>query len=437
MKFRTRRFPAALAVAALPLALLSIAPSAGGAVLGTLKIGPPTGSQSTLFDMSTLAGKACPAGTDYAQAIVTGGTAPVLTDDNPGVITSPDDYSHFQGPSGNVVMAAGRTMSTVFAEVGVTVPSGVFTYKLQCLDSDFQITDEYTNTVTWTPAAGAGNGTYVASSTATPTEVTVGLENPGPVVSGTANVLSATVTPADAAGTVRFKSGTTFLTNPINVVAGHATLDSYVGAAGLNNLTAVFTPTDAAAFGSDTSAVTAYSVLGAPAVSGTVRVGQKLTCTTPAVAPGIALPSTGRTVLWFRNGTSTGSGANPVTAPPSWLNQNISCKVTLTKDLTKVERTSAARKVTAGAAPVARVRPKVLGTARVARTLTCSPGTWSPTASSYRYQWFRGAAKIPGKINRTYRTVRADKGKSLSCQVTAVKTGYLSGVAKAPARKIL
>ncbi|RYG57010.1 MAG: hypothetical protein EON56_03215 [Alphaproteobacteria bacterium] len=79
----------------------------------------------------------------------------------------------------------------------------------------------------------------------------------------------------------------------------------------------------------------------------------------------------------------------------------------------------------------------MLGTAKVGRILTCSKGTWSPAATSYKYQWFRGTTALRGKVASTYKTVAADKGKLVTCKVTALKTGYTSGLAAATARKIL
>lgn len=438
MKMHNRRLGRLLGLSialVLPVAMLGTAPAAQAVPrVGPLKVTPATGNQSTAIDLATLPGQDCPAGTGSIQVLMTGG---ILTEELPGVVNGNTDIGLVQGPSDNLAFPAGRSLGEVFAENGITSLSGTYTLRLQCLDTNLQATDEFTITTQWTAGGTSGTGTYVAASTATATSTVVGLENAGPVLSGATNVLTATVTPTDAVGTVRFKSGSTFISSPINVVGGTATLDSYVGAAGLNNLTAVFTPTDPDTYGASTSAVKTYSVLGTPTVSGTTRVGQKLTCVAPAVAPGVALPATGKAVLWLKNGVSTGSSANPVTAPASWLNANITCRVTLTKDAVSVNRTSAAKKVTAGVAPRYTVRPKVLGTTRVGRLLTCSPGTWSPAATSYKYQWFRGAAAISGKTARTYRTVRADKGKLVTCRVTAVRTGHLSGVAKAPARKIL
>lgn len=438
MKKHNRRLGRLLGLSitlALPVVMLSHAPAAQAVPrVGPIKVSPATGNQSTLIDLSTLAGQDCPAGTSSIQVLMTGG---ILTEELPGLVNGNTDIGLVEGPSDNLAFPAGRTLGEVFAENGITNLSGTYTLRLQCLDTNLQATDEYNITTQWTAGATSGTGTYVAASTATTTSTVVNLENAGPVGAGTATVLSATVTPAEAAGTVRFRSGSTFISSPIAVAGGTATLDSYVGAAGLNNVTAVFTPTDANTYAPSTSAAKAFSVLGTPSVAGIGQVGQKLTCATPAVAPAVALPAAGKAVVWLRNGASTGITTNPVVVPASWLNASISCQVTLTRDATSVQRASAARKVTAGAALRATVRPKVVGTAKVGKVLTCSAGRWTPAATAYRYQWFRGATALKGKVARTYKTVKADKRKLVTCRVTALKTGYLSGVVKAPARKIL
>jgi hypothetical protein len=70
--------------------------------------------------------------------------------------------------------------------------------------------------------------------------------------------------------------------------------------------------------------------------------------------------------------------------------------------------------------PVFTLRPKIVGTARVGKTLTCGRGKWTAApAPTYVYGW-----RIGGKISKTQKksTLRLTKamlGKRVSCVVTA------------------
>jgi len=71
--------------------------------------------------------------------------------------------------------------------------------------------------------------------------------------------------------------------------------------------------------------------------------------------------------------------------------------------------------------------PTIGGTAQVGRTLTATPGSWSPsTGLGHLYQWFRGNVPITGATAPTYTPTATDIGKVFKVQVTAFKAGYLS-----------
>jgi hypothetical protein len=176
--------------------------------------------------------------------------------------------------------------------------------------------------------------------------------------------------------------------------------------------------------------VTQANAAGPVTLTGTARVGKTLTCSTAPVSGAT------QSYAWFRNGVATGNTTTAVTVPASWYNTTVTCKVTTTKDATSVEHTSNSVKIALGSALVNTVRPKVLGKARVGKVLTCWPGSWSPAASSYKYLWFRGTKALTTKTKSTYKTVLKDRGKLITCRVTAIKFGYANGVVKAPARKI-
>jgi hypothetical protein len=67
--------------------------------------------------------------------------------------------------------------------------------------------------------------------------------------------------------------------------------------------------------------------------------------------------------------------------------------------------------------------PAVSGTPAVGGTLTCATGRWSNSPASYEYQWNRGNAPIVNATSATHTVVAADRGKALSCTVTAINSG--------------
>jgi uncharacterized protein YkwD len=81
-------------------------------------------------------------------------------------------------------------------------------------------------------------------------------------------------------------------------------------------------------------------------------------------------------------------------------------------------------------------RASFTGTARVGSTLTAKVGTWTPTPTSYLYKWLRNGVPIAGRTAKTYTPVAADRGKQVTVQVIARKTGRVAGVSTSMSRKI-
>lgn len=73
--------------------------------------------------------------------------------------------------------------------------------------------------------------------------------------------------------------------------------------------------------------------------------------------------------------------------------------------------------------------PYVTGRHAVYQILRAKPGTWSPTPSSYTYQWYAGTRAIAAGHASYYQIPPQYKGKRIWCRVTAHKFGYANGVA--------
>jgi hypothetical protein len=124
--------------------------------------------------------------------------------------------------------------------------------------------DDITVTDVTVPAVTAGTATVSETLRTTTTALTAA---PNPSIPGQTVVLTATVVPAGATGTVTFKDGSTTLVgvglNPAPVLSGTATLSSSVLPVGTHSLTAVYS--GSGTFGTSTSS--AVSQLVSPMVT--------------------------------------------------------------------------------------------------------------------------------------------------------------------------
>ena len=164
-----------------------------------------------------------------------------------------------------------------------------------------------------------------------------------------------------------------------------------------------------------------------PRLAGPAQVGKADTC---------SFASSGATttaVRWLLRGTAV-KGATAVTFTPSAadLGQSLSCSVTLTNAGGSTAATSASVKVGLGAALRVVSNPTLKGPHKVGKAESVSPGTWSPSASTYAYQWYLSTAKITGATSSHYTPTTTEKGKKLHCVITARKPGYASGIYATP-----
>lgn len=148
---------------------------------------------------------------------------------------------------------------------------------------------------------------YTISPAPTTTTTSLGITPASPVVSGTVSTLTATLSPPTATGSVQFKDGATNINGPVTVTSGTAqTMTTF--ALNTHQVTAVFTPTDAAAYTASTTAAVAYTVTATPPTTTTTGLG-----ITPAgpqpfgtalTFTGTVSPSTATGSVQFLDGTT-------------------------------------------------------------------------------------------------------------------------------------
>ncbi|MFM6973641.1 MAG: beta strand repeat-containing protein [Agromyces sp.] len=254
---------------------------------------------------------------------------------------------------------------------------------------------------------------------------------PVPTISGTVRVgatltaVTGTWAPTPDSFQFQWYRGTTAITGATS--ASYTLTAAEQGAAIKVSVTAVkagvtsVTTTSAA-----TVAVAAgvFSSAPVPTITGTVRVGLILSATTGTWAP---TPDSFR-YQWYRGTTAiTGATASTYTLVAADLGAAIKVTVTAVKvGYTSTAVSSLATAAVAAGSFTTSSVPTITGTARVGFTLTASPGTWSPTPDSYKYQWYRGSTAITGATAAGYLVTAADVGFTLRVVLTVAKAGYKS-----------
>jgi hypothetical protein len=279
----TLRRVAALAAATVAATTVLLAPAgaAQAAPLGTLALNPTSGpvTASPMFASATTSA-ACPANYGQNAALKLGRVGGVPS--NLARLGSLGTYS-----------AAPFTLSptkTMAVTLGTAPTDGEYVVFVECLGVDpfGAHPDKFVAEVT---VAGDTWRVKGSGPVATATATTLVAAPAGPVTAGTDVSLTATVTPATAAGSVQFRRGTTQL-GTVPVSGGVATLIAKDLPAGSNAITAVFTPTDPAAFAASTSAAVTVQVTAA----GAVDAGQQVTVPVTQGVFTLVVPSSGVTL---------------------------------------------------------------------------------------------------------------------------------------------
>jgi len=297
---------------------------------------------------------------------------------------------------------------------------------------------------TWTeeyPTQGASAVTTTTAVSANPT---------GSANQGASIALTATVSAADSsqpAGTVQFSDTIDGVTDTIGspVTVTYASSSATTGTATLStsallpsppggySLTATFTPSNTSSYSPSTSAGASYTVdpvANKPTISGKHQVGQSETCTDGTLDFGVTA-----TYVWFANTTKIGTGAK-ITVPASAYNKQLTCQASVSDGGGPANTaTSASVKVSLGAALKDTKKPTLSGAHKVGKTERVKAGTW-PKGAKFTYQWLLNGKVIKHATKSTFKPTRSDKGKKLSCRVTASVSGYAKGSATTSSVKV-
>ena len=168
-----------------------------------------------------------------------------------------------------------------------------------------------------------------------------------------------------------------------------------------------------------------------PTITGTASVGSTLTAHHGTWSPAASL-----TYQWKRNGAAI-SGATAATYKLQTADAGKTITVAVTGSAagyTTTTKTSAGKAV-ALTAFTKTPTPTISGSAYVGKTLTASPGTWSP-AATLTYQWKLDGTAISGATKSSLKLTAMYVGHSVTVSVTAKKTGYTT-TTKTSAAKVV
>ena len=161
----------------------------------------------------------------------------------------------------------------------------------------------------------------------------------------------------------------------------------------------------------------------APSISGTVKVGQTLTCDPGTWAnddPSVPTYS----YQWKADGVAISGATNSTFVLTNTQHgAAITCTVTATDVDGSTDATTSATSAVVYADPVNTAAPSITGTAQVGQTLSCSTGTWSGSSITYSYQWKAGGTNISGATSSTFVPTNAEHGATITCTVTATNDG--------------
>lgn len=161
-----------------------------------------------------------------------------------------------------------------------------------------------------------------------------------------------------------------------------------------------------------------------PAISGTARVGSKLTAKVGAWAQ----DNLTYTYKWYADGKAiSGATSKTFTLTSAQLGKSIKAKVTAHKPdwASGSATTKSTAKVVAGTIKDTS-KATISGTTRVGSTLTAKVGTWSTTGLKYSYKWYANGTTITGATSSTLKLSSSHRGKAITVKVTASKAGYTS-----------
>ena len=180
---------------------------------------------------------------------------------------------------------------------------------------------------------------------------------------------------------------------------------------------------------SDTQQASNTPATGAPAISGTVQVGETLTADTSDISDSDGFTNVSFSYQWIRYDGSSDTDIEDATGSTYTLvdpdeGQTIKVKVSFTDDAGNDETLTSAATDAVAARPNSHATgaPTITGTMQVGETLTTNASGIADADGlsnvQYEYQWLADDADISGATNATYTPAAADEGKAIKVRVS-------------------
>ena len=173
-----------------------------------------------------------------------------------------------------------------------------------------------------------------------------------------------------------------------------------------------------------TVSVQNFAATGAPAISGTARVGETLTADTSGITDDDGIANAVFAFQWLADDAAIGGAtASTYTLSSGEQGKTIKVRVTFTDDAGNEESlTSAATGEVAAANSPATGAPTIRGTAQADGTLTADTSGIADsdglTGATFAFQWLADDAAIGGATASTYTLSSGEQGKTIKVTVT-------------------
>lgn len=175
-----------------------------------------------------------------------------------------------------------------------------------------------------------------------------------------------------------------------------------------------------------TAAASIPILTSGPVITGTPRFGSILTCD-------VAYSSAESIGYQWNRGSAAISGATKTTYVPQLTDLANTLTCTTTGSNAAGETSPATSAATAAVALARALRntkaPTINGKPEPGKRLTAKPGTWTPVAANYRWQWMSGGKLLKHGTKSRYKIPSRLVGKKITVRVTAIRPGHKAGTA--------
>jgi hypothetical protein len=241
------------------------------------------------------------------------------------------------GKSGDVTLTS-YTTTNPNTDTSADGYAGLYAIRVKVTGvAGYALTDIVISGSTWTQVDGSYTSPAKGGSGPATTTTTVSADPPSPIGAGTSVTFTATVSPT-APGNVQFMDGGTALGSAVPVSGATATFTTSTLPAGTHPITAVFTPTDSAAFGPSTSTALSYVVNATGAATTSTAIasnpGGPVTSGTSVIFTASVTPQTAPGSVQFMDGGDT--LGSPVTVDGGTANLTTSSLSVATHSITAV-----------------------------------------------------------------------------------------------------